>query len=183
MGAITHCLFCHGFQFVFFCVWRTASWQIVSTISPLDQPRRQQSQRPAGAARPFSCPHLSRVPPPRPLRRCSATQRDELRLAFAVEFAQGFAPGVFALEGLLQPVLDADAPRPLHGGNARLRGPRDPRIAPAALDALGVGQPQDARMALVMGTGFAFAREGFKSPALFGTPSDVMLFRWHHAHL
>ena len=48
---------------------------------------------------------------------------------------------------------------------------------------MGVCQQQDARMALAVRAGLAFAHDGFELRAFFGTQPDVMLFLWHHSHL
>ena len=117
------------------------------------------------------------------LRRSAATQSDELRLGFPIEFTPVLSIRVFAIQCSFQPVLDADAPHPLHGGDARLSCSRDLRIAPAAFGAIDVGQQQDARVALALRTGFAFAQDRLELLALLRTESDVMLFLRHQIHL
>ena len=117
-----------------------------------------------------------------PRRRWSAAPRDALRLAFAVELARIVARRVFAFERALQPVCDAPGPHPFDGRDARGRGGGDLRLAPAAFGAVGVGQQQDARVALAHRAGPAFAQEGFAFYALWGAESDAMLFLRHRTH-
>ena len=112
----------------------------------------------------------------------SAAPRAALRLAFAVELARIVARRVFAFERALQPVCDAPGPHPFDGRDARGRGGGDLRIAPAAFGAVGVGQQQDARVALAHRAGPAFAQEGFAFYALWGAESDAMLFLRHRTH-
>lgn len=83
-----------------------------------------------------------------PLGGWSAALRDELCFAFAVKFARVLALGVLAIQRALQPVLDADAARSLHGRDARVRRGRDLRVVPASLRAIGVRQQEDARVPL-----------------------------------
>ena len=131
------------------------------------EPPDQQAQRPAGA----------------PLRRRPAAQREELRLALAVELAQIVAFRILAFERTLQSVLHAHASHALHTRDARVRGGGDLRIAAPALGPIGVGQQQDARVPLPHRTGSAFAQDGLMFVALLRAQSDVMLFLWHRSHL
>lgn len=57
------------------------------------------------------------------------------------------------------------------------------RIAPAPCGAIRISQQQDARMALAVRIGFAFAHNGFELPAFFATQSGGMLFLRRHFQL
>ena len=60
---------------------------------------------------------------------------------------------------------------------------KDDGIAPASLGSMGIGQKQDARVALAVRPGLALAQDGFELLAFFGTEADVMLFLWLRIHL